>query len=1116
MLEVLHSNRLSELVDALAERLWKLPPDPFRTTQLVVPNSLVDSYVKTELAARLGVAFNVRSYRPETLAAEVCEEAGLTLVTRECVEPRILSLLASLPDSPELSPVQRYLIGSGSSRGRDARSVQLANRLASLFEEYAWSRPDLLEGWAKHRLSLADSPLAAVERWQAALFQAIGGPELATPRQPSIRRAGELYVIGFSYFSFAFHELLASLATSARVLVLSFNPCKEFWADAASKGEARADENVLLTRLGRAGRDHVRALDERIEFNADARFITGPSNTLLSRLEDDVLNRRSAQLDGPEPDSSLSVWAVPTVRRAAETIVDEIWSLVSNPSTRPVSFSDVCIAIASNDAVIVPIVTAALEAGNDIPYGVVRRVAAPPMFDLATMLLELPFGAFTRRDVLAVLTHPSFLPGELTSSDVVRISAALGVSHGLDARDHEGTYIERDVLSWAQATARAALSVFAEPGPRGVIELSTKGDVALLTGPLSNLDELTKLVERSSDLLELGSVLRYDQRAYSDWADELIERFDQLLEPRDELEERDKERILSALDTLRRFDVDALGVPSNTKASGRLAAAQAKGAIEAARTTGTRIEGVTVAPMNALRCVPFRFSFVIGLDDATFPAPTQRDPIDLRAALLRPLDVSNADRDRYALLETILSTRDAIRLIYLDRDEATGDPLPRPQVIEDVFAAIARADLSSTELEGSRRPRFEHAASILSRALPPHRWESLPSSMPEAAREAAAYSLGSRIRESLDLGARALDPRRVLSRFPDDEQPELLSLLGLSTIPEAARVATPSAISAWALRRYLECPLQGSAVTALGLRTDHADEADVTDEIFDPRPFEVLGFLENALMDERPEESLEASMRAAELRGAFPTGRLGRSARDRLSALLDAIVQRARARRPDLARLRMTRRLFLPSAIPARESRVWVIPSPSVALGELTIPLIGTSALVTPDLRTSIHLVLRGLDDLTVLMRGLRAFIDQLFSAAAEDGAEEHEALFFGIRGRTVSAASIVLRRTEAGAARAELTRLAAAALEVHDELAPADPYLEIFLQRDLELTISSDEYAARVKARFGASAERRPTATHRGPVARVERFSVPDDVLQKTRERLRPYLSSIVDREGP
>jgi exodeoxyribonuclease V gamma subunit len=157
------------------------------------------------------------------------------------------------------------------------------------------------------------------------------------------------------------------------------------------------------------------------------------------------------------------------VRREAEAIAQEIWALIQADAERGrgpgerLRFSDIAVMVAGHDPAthFTHLASAFDERGFEIPYTLEATALASHsrVAEAAVRLLELPFGRFTRAEVLSVVTHPA-VAGRFAEADTqewVRWCDALGIFHGADRADHEGTYLDRDLHNWDQGLRRLAL-----------------------------------------------------------------------------------------------------------------------------------------------------------------------------------------------------------------------------------------------------------------------------------------------------------------------------------------------------------------------------------------------------------------------------------------------------------------------------------------------------------------------------------------------------------------------------------------------------------------------------------------------------------------------------------
>ena len=279
MIHLCYSNRSEELLAALAETLAAARAQPgaslFQPTHLVVPNRNVETYVKLGLARALGIAANIETRLLRGFFAQVVRDSftDVELCDRPHIQGELLGLLHDdgFLAAPDLEPVRAYIYMGTAGTAPDAvdlRRCQLSAELAALFDDYAFSRPEMLAAWREHRL--AEGPDLVTQRWQRTLWRGIFAPDgtlaarAAADRKQrrtlaelfdgvdpaALRLPPAVHVFGISYVARLYKSMFATLAQSTALYIYTLNPCREFWGTSRREPGGRAPPTAASSRRG--------------------------------------------------------------------------------------------------------------------------------------------------------------------------------------------------------------------------------------------------------------------------------------------------------------------------------------------------------------------------------------------------------------------------------------------------------------------------------------------------------------------------------------------------------------------------------------------------------------------------------------------------------------------------------------------------------------------------------------------------------------------------------------------------------------------------------------------------------------------------------------------------
>ena len=329
-LHLITSNRLETLADKLAARLRSPLASPFQPEIVVVRNKGMERWLKLQLAERLGVCACCEFPFPETFGQRVFrailpEIAREPPLDRETLTWRIAQVLPELKERQGFAPVHRYL-GAADEPEDERKLIQLAGRLANLFDQYLVFRPEMILEWDAGRDS----------QWQAELWRAISAdvrprhaaalwskferavlePHLEMPEIPQ-----RVSIFGISALAPFYLGLLAGLARHRQANLFLLQPSQEYWGEITSPREEerilrrqhRADDaafdlhlepgNRLLASLGYLGRDFLKLVLGAGDWQCDESFTDAGEDSLLHCLQSDILHLRdrgrAAPVSGP-------------------------------------------------------------------------------------------------------------------------------------------------------------------------------------------------------------------------------------------------------------------------------------------------------------------------------------------------------------------------------------------------------------------------------------------------------------------------------------------------------------------------------------------------------------------------------------------------------------------------------------------------------------------------------------------------------------------------------------------------------------------------------------------------------------------------------------------------
>ncbi len=747
------SNRLEPLVSRLAAVCATPGLGPMEAEVIIVQNKGMGRWLGMELARDLGVFANAKFPTPRTFLEEafaaVLGEAITAAPPASSFSPErlvwsIAALLPSLELEPAFSELRGYLAGDR----QGARRIELAARLADVFDQYPVYRPDLVLGWET-------SPPG---EWQAILWRKLVERNEGLPTHLARRAADAISaldqlssrpaalpkrvsIFGIDSLPPLFVDAFAALAKHLDVHLFLISPSRAYWAEIRDQREiARsriaagkdADDdlahtlgNPLLASFGRIGRDFQYILEGRVDYLEDAGdlHVEPPGSTMLATLQADILalrHRRPIRPNRPDEsdvvapcaidpgDRSITVHACHGPMREVEVLRDQILAMLhENKDLEP---RDIVVMTPDLETY-APLFEAVFGASSADPGHVPYRIADRGLraerssVDAFLALLDAATGRLTASTVLDVLgREPVRARFAIDEAEVVTIQrwvTDVNVRWGIDAahRKSHGQPPFKET-TWRFGLDRLFLG-YAMPG----------GDRLLFrdTLPFDDIEgSSAELLGRFADFCEALFDLQRALAApcsLASWHERLVAALDQLVKEPDE-EGGGLQHIREILCTLAE-DAKAGGFDEPVSIDVVRSRLRAK-LDEPGGGSAFLAGGVTVCALLPMRSIPFEAICLLGMNDGTFPRAARTPSFDLLAKHPRKGDRSPRNQDRYLFLEAILSARSRLLITHVGQSAHENAEVPPSVVVSELLDVIDESFTLET-IAGPRRAR-EHVS----------------------------------------------------------------------------------------------------------------------------------------------------------------------------------------------------------------------------------------------------------------------------------------------------------------------------------------------------------------------------------------------------------------------
>jgi exodeoxyribonuclease V gamma subunit len=716
-LTIYTSNRMENLIDALAGVLAEPLADAFAPEVIVVQSKGMQRWVSMELAKRFGVWANGDYPFPNAMMWRLFGLAMPDMPVDDAAfapETLVWKIMRYLPgclEHPEFSPLRRYLAHDADG----LRLFQLSLRIADVFDQYTLFRPEMLTRWEKAGAGQEE------QMWQAVLWRMLaadGGGlhrgrlkeefcrRMRTGTQPISGMPQRIEVFGISYLPAHHLEILMAVSVATDVAMFLLSPTSEYWADIISKKGAarlsagaallRSEGHPLLASMGRMGRDFSdMVIDAGDVSSFQEELYEEPSGTsLLQQIQRDILN---LSIPAPElkkrtigaDDQSIQVHSCHSPLREIEVLHDNLLALLETiDGLEP---RDI-VVMTPDIETCAPYIASVFDSPQDgvkIPYSIAdRRLRSEG--EIAEAMLKLLGLPGSRLDAVQLL--------DILAAAPVRRRFALEDN----AVELIRGWVEKTCVRWGMdGKSRQDLGL---PGYR---ENSWRAGLDRLLAGYAMPDEDGRLFNgilpfdamEGADAATLGKLADFID-AIDVWAHRLVvpmtlvqwqEELARLLEDFIDADEGMVDELAAISGMLTQIGELAIKAGHDDRIALSVIRAWLMSRLEREeRGFGFITGGVTFCAMLPMRSIPFRVVALIGMNDDAFPRRNNVPSFDLAARRPRRGDRSLRDEDRYLFLEAILSARDCLMISFTGQSIRDNSAIPPSVLVSELIDAIDR------------------------------------------------------------------------------------------------------------------------------------------------------------------------------------------------------------------------------------------------------------------------------------------------------------------------------------------------------------------------------------------------------------------------------------------
>jgi exodeoxyribonuclease V gamma subunit len=723
------SHEVEQLAGQLAENVLheiRGTSNPLQPSHVIVPNANMQRYLQLFMAEQQGICANLEfPFLEKGLSQylnlfESTQQAPLWSQAELSIKIYAFLSSADLMADAAIQPINKYLNNQSNELLLSRKKWQLAQRLAVLFVSYELQRPEMVMQWVtgkSHFYGSEDQQLKAIETAERHIYQSImqsnqqlGGHSLFQRFQlidwQQVNKSDQAMHLFTPTRLSAFHRhLLAHLAQFLSVNIYQLNVCCEYWEDLTTDQEdawqqrinsqpiavqndqgqaiSAADttgqqvfislsdegtENPLLKAWAKPGRESLRLFseleDEAIHLNVayqpDWLFSHSNRNQkALHVIQDSILTRtqQKNQFNSLEQLSTLQMAVAPSIYREVQAVYNSV--LLNLQQDDALQLTDIAILVPDMNKYRCVIEQVFAEQSSQHPFHL-RYSLIDSSVKTESLYAQAVLGMFD------VLEHDFVRAVVLKwlANDCVKQALNLSdeeLAEWLDWLSRLGVYSHYDHLYDAPDEAELSRRFTWQQGLQRLRQSLVSDEVMLLSQDSHLMGRLSWVIENLHQWHQTLQKPRYPK----DWQQllsQLINNFIAIPEGQNK-EDQVRLALSESIDKLVQHADQVL-----------MSLADVRHFIEQqfihlSASKGNYLSGGLVcASLQPMRPIPFKITYILGLDERSFPGELLQETLDLTQRSRRLGDINKIENMNYLFLETLMCSREKLYLSYVGHD----------------------------------------------------------------------------------------------------------------------------------------------------------------------------------------------------------------------------------------------------------------------------------------------------------------------------------------------------------------------------------------------------------------------------------------------------------------